>query len=279
VFSIRAMTLADVPAGMELKAQAGWNQLEADWKRLLELSPEGAFIAEVGDRPVGTVATCRFGPVAWVAMMLVDEAHRGRGIGRALMNRALEHLDAQGVRSIRLDATPLGEPLYASLGFAAETTFARYQGDLPGISGSGRLGKVHAAESPEDVAALDREVTGTDRRRLLDRLASEYPGSLRVFVSKRRIRGYLLSRPGAQACQIGPCIADAEGGLALFVDAARRYPGRRVLIDIPTSHATATSLVEGFGLTVARRLTRMGRGPRVNEDLERLWASAGPEKG
>src|SRR5215216_3234927 len=121
------MTAADVASGLRLKEQAGWNQLEADWRRLLDLQPDGCFVAEVDGAVVGTVTTCRFGPVGWVAMMLVDEALRGRGIGRALMVRALEDLDAHGVRSVRLDATPLGRPLYESLGFVAEATFARFQ--------------------------------------------------------------------------------------------------------------------------------------------------------
>ena len=33
------MTKADIPAGMALKARAGWNQSEADWRRLLALEP------------------------------------------------------------------------------------------------------------------------------------------------------------------------------------------------------------------------------------------------
>jgi len=64
---------------MRLKEQVGWNQLEADWRRLLELQPDGCFFAELGGVPLGTVTTCRFGAVAWIAMMLVDEAYRRQG--------------------------------------------------------------------------------------------------------------------------------------------------------------------------------------------------------
>src|SRR5262245_32370282 len=127
MLSIRALTAADIPTGMRLKEQAGWNQLESDWRRLLELQPDGCFLAEHEGRAVGTVTTCRFGGVAWIAMMLVDAAFRGRGFGRALMLHALNDLDSRGIRSIRLDATPLGRPLYESLGFVAEAEFIRFQ--------------------------------------------------------------------------------------------------------------------------------------------------------
>ena len=43
---------------------------------------------------------------------MVEPDKRGRGLGRALMVRALEFLESERVRSVRLDATPMGEPLY-----------------------------------------------------------------------------------------------------------------------------------------------------------------------
>src|SRR5262249_32451649 len=106
------MTEPDIALGMRLKQQAGWNQTEADWRRCLALEPDGCFVAELDSQSVGTVTTCTFGDVAWVAMVLVEETVRGRGIGRALMERALAYLESTGVRCVRLDATPLGRPLY-----------------------------------------------------------------------------------------------------------------------------------------------------------------------
>src|SRR5438094_512550 len=66
------MTAADVPLGMELKRFAGWNQTEADWRRLLDLEPDGCFVAELDGTPSATLATCIFGAVAWIAMVLVQ---------------------------------------------------------------------------------------------------------------------------------------------------------------------------------------------------------------
>ncbi|WP_165226462.1 GNAT family N-acetyltransferase [Aquisphaera insulae] len=281
MLGIRPMTIEDIPVGRRLVAQAGWNQLEADWRRLLDLQPGGGFVAELDGVGVGTVTTCRFGPVAWVAMMLVDEAHRGSGIGRALMTRALESLDAQGVSSVRLDATPLGRPLYEDLGFVAEATLDRHRGILSPADGTPGEARVRTAGHPdlEAAIALDREATGTDRGRLIRRLADEQPDAFRVVGESGRLRGFLLSRPGASARQIGPCLGDDLAGPALLADARSRYAGETVILDIPTVNVAAQALAGSWGLRAERVLLRMGRGPRVAEDLSRTWAGSGPEKG
>src|SRR6478735_1863688 len=103
---IRPMTLADIPLGMRLKEQNGWNQLEADWQRQFELQPDGCFLAELEGVGVGTACGCSFGSVAWIAMVLVDSSCRNQGIGSALLRRVIDYLDKSGIVSIRLDATP-----------------------------------------------------------------------------------------------------------------------------------------------------------------------------
>lgn len=70
------MTPHDIPAGMRLKAAAEWNQTEADWRLFLDLNPDGCYVALHGSEVVGTVTTIDYGDLAWIAMLLVDPAHR-----------------------------------------------------------------------------------------------------------------------------------------------------------------------------------------------------------
>lgn len=275
---VRTMTPADVPLGMRLKQQAGWNQTEADWHRLLGLQPDGCFVAELDGQGVGTTMTCCFGPVAWVAMVLVDTAVRGRGIGTALMEHALAWLEGQGVRSVRLDATPLGQPVYEKLGFVAEYRLARYQGTLPPPAAAAQA----AALRPEDVEGvlqLDRHVTSTDRRKWICRLMEEWPEAMRVLRRGGEVVGFVGARRGAVATQIGPCLAAGGVGPLLGADAWARFAGQPVFLDVPLGNRAAVALAEGMGLTVQRHLLRMGRGERVTERVEQLWASSGPEMG
>ena len=129
---IRVMNLDDVPLGCRLNGAAGWNQLPADWQRLLALEPAGCFVAEWDGQPVGTTCVTRFDTIAWISMVLVDAAHRGRGIGTQLMRHAIAWLDQCGARTVRLDATALGRPVYEKLGFVGEYEVARWEGTATG---------------------------------------------------------------------------------------------------------------------------------------------------
>ncbi len=310
---IHLMNADDVPWGMKLKDQAGWNQTPADWRRLLALQPEGCFVADWEGRMAGTACVTSFGPVAWISMVLVDTSYRGRGIGTRLMEHALAWLDRERIRTVRLDATPLGRPVYARLGFAAEYEVARWEGTAePGRLGAGSCeeGWASVSRSPgpaenrsrgwgpisiraqpsrilpvareqlDEIAALDLQATGTLRLRLLDRLHRERPDAMRIAMTDGRIAGYSHFRPGSRARQIGPVIAmDASSGEALLDAAFHGAAGQPIYLDIPVANLPAASWAESRGLGIQRQFIRMFRGEPVLDRPNRIWAGYGPEKG
>lgn len=83
----------------------------------------GAFI---GERQVGVARaltdTTRFG---YVMDVFVDEAFRGRGIARALVQRLLNHPDATAVRLWTL-LTRDAQPVYHGIGFATFEHLERF---------------------------------------------------------------------------------------------------------------------------------------------------------
>lgn len=269
MLTIRGMTHADLPFGMALKQQAGWNQQPADWERTLRLQPDGGFVAEWSGRPAGTVMVCLFDDVAWISMMLVEASLRGRGIGRGLMEQALAFAEAHGARTIRLDATPLGQPLYARLGFEADFALERW-GGRPREGGVPALVPRTLAE----VTAWDRAITGTNRSRLLELLLAEAPAW-----GCPDLPGYVTFRRGSAAIQIGPCLSESPRGGCLLEQALGQFAGAEVVVDIPVAHSAARAIAASCGLTPRRSLWRMTRGPKVAERVEHLWASFGPEKG
>jgi GNAT superfamily N-acetyltransferase len=275
---LRLMTEADLPFVMRLKRQAGWNQTEADLRRFLRLEPEGCFVAEWEGTPAGTVTTCVLGEVGWIAMVLVDECLRGRGVGTALLERALDYLDHLGVPTVRLDATPLGQPLYERLGFSGEYEVVRY-GGTPRCPAPGAPILPYEPDLLCDLIALDRQVTGSDRRKLLTALLAEFPRTACVVKEAGRVIGYLSARPGENAAQIGPAVALTETAGRLLLGHALFCASGPVFVDVPQANLAARDLVTSAGLVAQRSFLRMYRGRRVQDLPAALWASSGPEKG
>lgn len=94
--------------------------------------------------PSPTNPTGLVGYVQWVA---TDPRWRGRGYARAVLTEVLAWFDTRDVFKAELHATPAGEPLYRSLGFAV--------GDNPGLRRVRRAGVDHSC--------ADRGVCGYSR--------------------------------------------------------------------------------------------------------------------
>jgi len=271
------MTHEDIPFGVYLSRQAGWNQTAADWHRFLALEPAGCFVAEWDGQPAGTTALCVFGSIAWIAMVLVEESLRRRGIGTALLEHALAWLEARGVATARLDATPLGQPIYQRLGFVPEYEVGRWEGIATASERVLGIRPIAPGDIPA-IVALDAQATGTPRHRLLEYLLERHPSEGYTFGQPPA--GYATGRPGAKAWHIGPIVAQAaEIGMALADARLAQHPGQPVFIDIPLDHAAACAWASSRGFRLQRRWTRMVRGPLVNEVHLWLWASSGPEAG
>jgi GNAT superfamily N-acetyltransferase len=250
------MRPADIPFGMELKKAAGWNQTEADWRAILGFNPDGCFIAEWDGEPAGSATTTiHDGKVAWIGMVLVLPAFRGRGLGTALLKHAIAHLQSRGIPSIKLDATPAGKRVYVPLGFRDEYALERVEGIADRGSQISNLKSQISNCRVEDILALDREAFGVSREPVLRRLVRE-----NASLCWQARDGFLLARPGANAWLIGPWVArNADAAEALLQTALDRLAGQRVFADVPVNHP-ARALVARHGFTTQRPLTRMWLG-------------------
>ena len=134
---IRRLEQSDMAGLMRLSRAAGWNQIEADWLRLLEIEPEGCFgLVSDGAMAATATAVCFGRKLAWIGMVLTHPDFRRRGLARRLMEHALEFLDQRRVEWVKLDATDMGRPLYLALGFEDESRIERWKATAP-PSGAG----------------------------------------------------------------------------------------------------------------------------------------------
>ncbi|HEX7087966.1 MAG TPA: GNAT family N-acetyltransferase [Vicinamibacterales bacterium] len=277
---LRPMTIGDIPAGLRLCRASGWNQLARDWEHFLTVNPGGARVIEKDGDVVGTVTTLRYGPVGWVAMVLVDPAERRQGFGSRLLTAALDLL--ADVPSIALDATPLGEPIYRSHGFVEVERISRMTGPAPATGlppSSPAVRPMQPSDLPR-VAEWDAGAFGRDRRALLEWLHAGAPGYAWVAESSGRLTGYVLGRHGFNFEQLGPICAE-EVGIAIALAAAclEGQPGRTFAIDARHLEPGWIAWLESIGFREQRPFTRMARNPLPRGDLRQRFATAGPELG
>jgi GNAT superfamily N-acetyltransferase len=132
---IHLASLADLPvATLLVRAQLDEHEiavsnLSTAVAGLIERPERGAvLLAYYGDEPVGVAALAytwtleHGGLVAWLDELYVAPAHRNRGIGRALLDRALSHAAAAGCLAVDLEVEQSharAARLYASAGFQA----------------------------------------------------------------------------------------------------------------------------------------------------------------
>jgi predicted N-acetyltransferase YhbS len=264
--SVRVMTDRDLPAADELRRLAGWNQTLEDWRRLLSLEPRGCFVAVQEGGMVGTVTTTTYGQtLAWIGMMLVHPEHQRRGIGTRLMRQALEYLQEEGVKCIKLDATPAGRPVYERLGFVPEWTWTRCQRPTERETHHQKVEPAGARNLTDaDWSAVeehDRAAFGASRSRLLRSLARASRAVL-VWPAEGRVVGWGMVRPGANADYLGPLVCTTEAGsLSLVAALLDRARSDSVIWDVPDQSEPAKATAQRFGFVPLRPLTRMRLGP------------------
>ena len=282
---LRIMTEQDVPGGLRLNTLSGWNQTAADWRRFLENSPSGCFVMEHDGNVVGTATTINYERrLAWIGMVLVDPEYRKQGIGTALLEKTIEYLDETNIRTMKLDATPQGKPIYTKLGFVEEHEIERWvlkrtPGANPKPQSSTRAPLNNMQR--EQILQFDKELFGADRSFLLRALCEEAPQFATAVWEDELLQGYAFGRKGLFADHLGPWIARtraaAEEILCGFLANSCR---ETLIVDCLKSNSMAVELLRSRGFAPSRPLTRMVRGPNLYPGRpDSFCAILGPEFG
>jgi len=278
-FSIEPVQRADVPELSRLVEQAGWNQLPSDWLRLIELEPQGCFAVRLQGEIAATLTTTCYGTeLAWIGMMLVEPRFRRQGIGRRLMEHAIEILQNRSIRTIQLDATPLGKLLYDQLGFRTEFAFHRWHrptatvNSMTLVETGSPSGAVSSLPISDANRALDRVTFGADRSELLHRLASDS----KVMSADDGSFGML--RSGRIADYLGP-VSSTEQSAAPLLKQLIEATERELFWDIPSQNTAAVHLATCCQFAPVRTLFRMTIGPSPQPHWATLYALADPALG
>lgn len=260
--TIRCLTADDIPQALELSSGAGWNQTAEDWRTIIEIDPDSCLAVDYNGHVAATSTLVCYGQrFAWLGMVLTSPEFQRRGFARALVERALAIADGRGIRTVKLDATAQGQPLYENLGFVAEQDIERWSG-----TGLKPTGESDAAGN------LDCSVFPGERLPLLTSLARR---------AKPLGEGseFVMHRDGLRASYLGPCVAHTRQRAAGLIASALGYDDGPWLWDLLPSNSDAVAVATGFGFRLQRRLTRMVRGAPFRDDESMIYAIAGFEFG
>jgi GNAT superfamily N-acetyltransferase len=271
---LRLLRTADLIGAMELSRLAGWNQTRDDWEMMLRLDPLGCFAIEADDRIAATTTLLCYGNrLAWIGMVLTRPEYRRRGFAQRLMESALKRTEDLKIQSIKLDATPQGQPLYEKFGFKTAQIVERWfhDGKRPDL----RIEplKSLSQDSSQYSSEMDLEAFGADRSTLLQILASR-------DLAHTIPEAYCLSRGGTRARYLGPCVAQAQKAARLVIEHTLRDSSESGWFwDLLSANKNAIRLAEEFGFAPQRRLERMVLGNSLPTHDEMVYAIAGFELG
>lgn len=274
------LTRDDIDEAFRLSSEVGWNQTKSEWVRLIELNPDTCFTIREKGRLVGTATLATFGTdLGWIGMVIVDRSHRGRGMGKQLLERVINVGREQGCDIVGLDATDQGRRLYRQYNFCDVRPIDRWAGRLAGPEKSGAVENLKENHLDEALR-LDLQWSGCDRGKLIRHLFNE--DSVRGWgvIRKNQLKGMAFVREGREYDHLGPIVTDTtEGFTDLLSEASRVLRGQPVLLDC-IRRAESSALLRERGLEVQRSLTRMTLDePRKVLDHPKLRAAVSFEWG
>lgn len=247
---IRRMLSNDLEFAARCYEDEGWGTRVLDeFEGLLAHDPSCCFVAEEGGMPAGICMGIPYGASAFIGMLIVRQPHRGRGLGFALVKRAIDALRCGGACAILLDGVTLAVPLYERLGFRRVCRSLRFFGNV--------VGRADPAVRPMNegdlarVLALDADHFGADRSYFLARRLVLYPDLCRVHVTDGVVDGFMMGRGSPQGVGVGPWLSTSgrDGALAMLESLAPAGVSIPVRAGVLTEAVGSVELMRGLGLS------------------------------
>ena len=212
--------------------------------------------AETDGRLAGAIFLDEGDEIRAVAVVAVDPTCQGRGIGRRLMEAALERArGAAGVRLVQEAYNVHALALYAALGFEVKEPLVRVKGRPRSPMPAGvELRRLCAADLDE-CAQLCRRVHGIDRR-------EDLRDGMRLFdpfaiVREGRITAYTYVIPGAG---LAWGVAETEADMHALLTGIGSATDAPVAFLLPTRQASLFRWCLGEGFQIEKPLTLMAMG-------------------
>lgn len=275
---IRGMKPDDISFAIRLTNTERWGFTRRDFLRLLRLDTRGCFVAIKQNRRIGIITTTKYDDLAWIGNVIVAKAVRGQGVGIRLVEKAISHVEAEGVNRIGLYSYPYTRSLYRRFGFSETATFVRY------VRTSGTMtqgpAKLSRRFNLKTIARFDKDRFGVDRTKLLRLLYNEFRKFCFVSEDDQRILGYVIAKGAQSGYEIGPWISDCnESAVELLNAELNQIREKKVEMTIPKGNHFLARTLSKTGFSSVGQVHEMYRGGIPKRRLETIFAVGGLEKG
>lgn len=247
------MKTTDLRSIIKLTARERWGFGTRDLKRMMALEPRGCLVATMGGGAIGLTTTISYGRDAgWIGNVVVNEKHRGVGIGSDLVRSAVKHLLRMHVKRIALYSYPENEEMYKRLGFEAMDGFATLS--MP--DGTENFTKTTEKIPFRQILRLDKHAFGADRSKLLRRLHREFPEHWTWIVNEAGVTGYSIVKQYQDSSDIGPLICEhmnRESIAVLLESSITRTEKWPLEMSVPLSNPTVEETAERIGFRLERK--------------------------
>jgi GNAT superfamily N-acetyltransferase len=279
MFTVKPMGKVDFGFATELANTMNWNMAEEDFQFMINLEPEGCFVAFQGGKRVG-IATCIcFGKVGWFGNLIVKEKYRKMGAGNLLVKHSVNFLQAKGVLTIGLYAEPSLHSFYSKLGFKVDEDFSVLKAETLGSSTSELLPKAEK-QQVKAIEEFDRRCFGGNRSKLLESIILE-KGNLGYFKGEADdVEGYVAATVYEKMAWVGPLICKegkVDVATSLLKAVLPNLAGKTVYMVLPKKEKALIDMLFSVGFREDFSVSRMFLGEAVAKNC--IYVAESLERG
>ncbi|MBZ7924874.1 GNAT family N-acetyltransferase [Ensifer adhaerens] len=265
------MYSSDIAAAHALSNRLRWPHRAEDWEQMYRLC-RGVVIETPEAEVIGTSLAFLQGDVGTIGLVIVDPRYQGMRLGRRLMEASLS---LTGRRSVVLNATDAGVPLYRKLGFEETGAVSQIQGSSAFSTGGDTRDRIRAATADdlEKLVVLASSAAGFDRREVITTYFASANSTV-VYMENAGLAGFGICRRFGHGYQIGPVVAaNSEQAREIVTALLADVRGEFVRIDCP-EHDELASVLGPASLRCVGQVRTMCRGKLVLPQSVRQFAIA-----
>ncbi len=222
-------------------------------------------VAKTKKKIIGMGAIFLYRSLAWIGVMGVEVFFQRKGVGKEIIKHLLSYAQDRDIKTIKLDATDKGRGLYQKHGFKEEYPVSMYK--INAIGDKNKPVDTCDLEISEELPVwllnLDKKAFGGDRSSFL-RFQHKQG---KTIIADNLGYGMVIGD------RVGPVIAENVDIAIKIVKYAYHLEARKIYV--PHHEALSAKFISSLSLKWKEqtRCTRMILGEKINEDINRLYAS------